>query len=101
MFPKDQFEGMDDVTIEVTDQYMEFPSNPVAGQTLPDAESSMTVTMNGMQLMSMKMKTTNRKVVGNESVTTPAGTFNCVKYTYDTEVISAMFKSKSSATMYG
>jgi len=100
MFPKDQFEGMDDVTIEVTDQYMEFPSNPVAGQTLPDAESSMTVTMNGMQLMSMKMKTTNRKVVGNESVTTPAGTFNCVKYTYDTEVISAMFKSKSSATMY-
>lgn len=99
-FPKDQYAKMEGVSIEVTDQYMEFPSNPVAGQTLPDAESSMTITMNGIAFMSMKMKTTNRKVEGNESVTTPAGTYNCVKYTYDTEVSSSMFKSKSKSTMY-
>ncbi len=100
MFPKDQFNGMNDVSIEISDQYMEFPSNPVAGQTLPDDESTMTVSMNGMTIMSMKMKTTNRKVEGTETITTPAGTYNCVKYSSDTEVSSTMFKSKSKSTMY-
>jgi len=100
MFQSDQFEAMEGVSIEVTNQYMEFPSNPVAGQTLPDAESTMTITMGGMPLMTTKIKTTNRKIEGTESVTTPAGTFNCIKYTFDTEVISTMFKSKSKSTMY-
>ncbi len=100
MFATDQFEGMEGVSIEVTNQYMEFPSNPVAGQTLPDAESTMTITMSGMPLMTTKIKTTNRKIEGTESVTTPAGTFSCIKYTFDTEVSSTMFKSKSKSTMY-
>ena len=46
------------------------------------------------------MKTTNRKVEGTETITTPAGTYNCVKYSSDTEVSSTMFKSKSKSTMY-
>lgn len=100
MFATNQFEGMDGISIEVTNQYMEFPSNPVAGQLLPDEESSMTVTMNGMPLMTTKIKTTNRKIEGTESVTTPAGTFSCIKYTFDTEVASSMFKSKTKSTMY-
>lgn len=35
-----------------------------------------------------------------ETITTPAGTYNCVKYSSDTEVSSTMFKSKSKSTMY-
>ena len=33
--------------------------------------------------MSMDMDITNRKVEGKESVTTPAGTFECYKISYD------------------
>lgn len=100
MFPKDQMAGMQDAEVEMTNEYMEFPSNPVAGQTLPDAESTMTMKMNGMTMMTMTIKMTNRKVEGYEDVTTPAGTFHCIKYVADSEVKSMMFKSKSHSITY-
>lgn len=103
MFPKDQMagmEGMEGIEMEISNSFMEFPSNPVAGQTLADAESTMTVKMNGMSLMSMTMKTTNRKIEGYESVTTPAGTYNCMKYSSDTEVKTSMFSNKSHSIMW-
>ncbi len=99
MFPSGQMAGMEGVEMEISNSFMEFPSNPVAGQTLADAESTMTVKMNGVALMSITMKTTNRKIEGYESVTTPAGTYNCMKYSSDTEVKSAMFTNKSHSVM--
>jgi len=100
MFPKDQMAGVEGAEIEMTNEFMEFPSNPVAGQTLPDAESTMTVKVNGVQMMSTSIKSTNRKIEGFEDVTTPAGTYHCVKYSSDTEVKSMMFKSKGHSVMY-
>lgn len=99
MFPTDMA-GMEGVEMEITNSFMEFPSNPVAGQTLADAESTMTMKMNGVALMTMTMKTTNRKIEGYESVTTPAGTYNCMKYSSDTEVKSTMFTNKSHSIMW-
>lgn len=100
MFPKDQMAGMEGAEIEMTNEYMEFPSNPTAGQILPDAESTMTMKMNGMTMMTMTIKMTNRKIEGYEDVTTPAGTFHCVKYSSDSEVKSMMFKTKSHSVNY-
>ena len=42
---------------------------------------------------------TNRKVVAQESVTVPAGTFDCLKITYDLES-KAMIKITGSATQW-
>jgi hypothetical protein len=100
MFPKDQMAGMEGAEIEMTNEFMEFPSNPTVGQVLPDAESTMTMKMNGMNMMTMTIKMTNRKIEGYEDVTTPAGTFHCVKYSSDSEVKSMMFKTKSHSIMY-
>src|SRR5688572_3120683 len=59
-----------------------FPLNLSEGQTLPDAQYSFSINRDGQQ-----MKTTavirNRKVEGRETVTTPAGTFNCYKISSD------------------
>ena len=41
--------------------------------------------MGGTVIMNMFVNITNRKVEGKESVTTPAGTFDCFKITYDIE----------------
>lgn len=60
----------------------------------------MTMKMNGVALMTMTMKTTNRKIEGYESVTTPAGTYNCMKYSSDTEVKTTMFTNKSHSVMW-
>lgn len=98
MFPKDMAE-IEGAEIEIDNEFSTFPNNPVPGQTLPDETSTMTVKLNGMAIMTMTIKTTNRKIEGFESVTTPAGTYNCVKYTSDSEVKS-MFTMKSRTVMY-
>ncbi len=55
-----------------------FPINITEGQSLPDASYSFTVSK-GDKEMKIKSTIKNRKVEGRESVTTPAGTFNCYK----------------------
>lgn len=98
MFPSEMGE-IEGAEIVIDNEFSTFPSNPVAGQTLPDETSTMTVKLNGMNLMTMTIKTTNRKIEGYENVTTPAGTFNCVKYTSNSEVKSIM-TIKSRSVMY-
>ena len=49
--------------------------------------------------MKMNMNLFNRKVAGNESVTTPAGTFDCYVITYDSEAKMG-FKMTSSNKLW-
>ena len=49
--------------------------------------------------MNLVVKIINRKVVGNETVTVPAGTFECYKITYDMET-KMMMKINSSVSEY-
>ncbi len=88
-----------EMEMEVTGDAMEFPNELTPGQTLPDGNIEMKASMNGIKLMTIKMNVTNRKVEGNESVTTPAGTFDCIKITQDTDV-KAIFKMKAKTTTW-
>ncbi|HMU68590.1 MAG TPA: hypothetical protein PK511_11090 [Chitinophagales bacterium] len=97
-FPK-EMAGMEGAEVEMENTFVEFPAHPVAGQSLPDQTSSMTIKLNGTPFMTMTINTTNRKVEGFESMTTTAGTFECMKYSADTEVKS-MFTSKSHSVMW-
>ncbi len=98
LFPKDMAE-IEGAEVLIDNNFSSFPSSPTAGQTLPDETSTMTIKLNGMQLMTMTIKTTNRKIEGYESITTPAGTYNCIKYTSDSEVKSLM-TIKGKSVMY-
>ena len=60
---------------------LQFPKNLTAGMQLPDA--SLKLTVEGPVNTGITSNITNRKVEGFESVTTPAGTFECVKITSD------------------
>lgn len=77
----EQYEGME---VEVTGTHLYFPNNLSTGQKLPDSNMLMTINMSPLK-MKMSMDITNRTVAGNEKVTTPAGTFDCVVITYDFE----------------
>lgn len=74
-----------DMQIEVQSTDMVFPPDMKPGQTLPDAEMQMTMRMGGMQLMSTRYTISNRKVEAEESITTAAGTYKCLKISYDLE----------------
>ncbi len=56
---------------------LQFPKNLAVGQTLPDG--TLTLSMEGPVKAGITVNVTNRKVEAFESVTTTAGTFDCVK----------------------
>ena len=74
--------GMD-VTVEGDE--MDIPSELKPGQTLNDVTYHITMKLSGINVMDRNFFIKNRKVEKEESITTPAGTFNCIKISYTTE----------------
>ena len=84
-----QYEEMG-LEMEITGTDVEIPNNLSVGKELSDANVDVSMDMSGMS-MKIEVNTTDRKVVGKESVTTPAGTFDCY-------IISANTSSKVMMT---
>ncbi len=86
----EQFKNMD---YDISGTDLEIPNNLSVGQTLPDAQMIMNISMSGIK-MNMELNITNRKVIGKENVTTPAGTFDCFVIT--SEMTTKMGVSQTS-----
>ncbi len=80
--PAESMTAFDDIEVEVDMEQMLYPANLSAGQKLDDASIKIS-SSNSPIPMNMDMDITNRKVEGKESITTPAGTFDCFKISYD------------------
>ncbi len=65
------------------------------GESLADAGMTITITSNGQKIMEMKTEITNREVIGEETLTTPAGTFICLVITQTMEMSIGGFTSNS------
>ena len=74
--------GMD---VSVEGDEMDIPSDLKPGQVLNDVTYHITMKMSGINVMDRNYFIKNRKVEKEESITTPAGTFNCVKINYTTQ----------------
>lgn len=72
-----------DMEVDLTGTDLELPNTLTVGQELPDANIHMKMNMGAMN-MNMNIETVNRKVEKNETVTTPAGTYDCVVITSET-----------------
>lgn len=72
----DKLKGME-MTMESEDMVAPFGAQP--GSTLPEGHLKITMTAGGMQMGTTEFRVYDRKVIAIESITTPAGTFNCVK----------------------
>lgn len=70
--------------------YLEYPANIAAGQDLKDAEFNMDMNLGNGMPGSAEFKQTGRKVQSKESLTTPAGTWDAYKITYN-----AFFRAKT------
>ena len=101
-FQSEQMAAYEGSDITVDGDFLEFPSNPQPGQTLPDA--TMTVNIGGGAstpvAMKMTIYITNRKVEAIEDITTPAGTFNCVKMSQDVSTKMVVNVKSSSVDWY-
>ena len=83
MLNQEMLKGYKDMDVKIEASELEVPSNIAVGTVLKDASLTMNVAMNGMQMTTMTFIYKNRKVVGSKSITTPAGTFECLKITFD------------------
>ncbi|UII78413.1 DUF3108 domain-containing protein [Flagellimonas sp. CMM7] len=72
---KGQLEQMN-AEMDISGTNVEIPNNLSVDQELADGELIVAMSMSGIK-MNTEVKTTDRKVIGKESVTTPAGTFDC------------------------
>lgn len=62
------------------------------------AQMKIKVTMQGMEIV-MDLAIQNRKAVGEESITTPAGTFDCLKFT-EQQVVTVMGQQQATNITY-
>lgn len=69
--------------VEVDASHMEMPLNAKAGNELQDGSVTAVVSNNGMKLITISVKVFNRRVEALETMDTPAGSFECIKTSYD------------------
>lgn len=77
--------------------YLNIPNNPTPGQKLLNGTlTTMLISKNRRQSQPWTITSTisNRRVEKMEKITTPAGTFNCIKITYDVSTFT-IFSVKS------
>ncbi|MDF0717972.1 hypothetical protein PY092_17545 [Muricauda sp. 334s03] len=85
---------MGDVEMDISGTDVELPNNLSVGQELPDANISVKMKMGGAINMNTNVETINRKVEKQESITTPAGTFDC--YVIYSETKTKMMMANST-----
>ncbi|WP_338791137.1 hypothetical protein [Bernardetia sp. MNP-M8] len=91
-----------DAEVSITGDKLVYPFDMTQGQTLEDVDYEVKQSMSGggMTLMTLTVSLTNRKVEGFETVTTPAGTFECIKISYDSDAKMSFMKRKSRCVEY-
>jgi hypothetical protein len=87
--PQEQQQAFSSYEMKIEAENLELPSKLTPGQSLKNG--SITMTAIGSPLpMTLSVAITDRKVAGKESITTPAGTFDCYKITSKTTTQTKM-----------
>ena len=86
--PAAQMEQMKSGTATANDVYLEYPANMNVGDQLKDGQFNMDYESTSGLKSSIEISITERKVEGKESVTTPAGTWECYKITSENKIVS-------------
>lgn len=86
MFMSPEQAGQLKAEAKAADVFLSYPSSMKAGDVLDDGHFTMNIKQDNGIESTVTINITDRKVEGQESVTTPAGTWNCFKITYKTNI---------------
>jgi hypothetical protein len=75
---QEQMKAFQNYEMKVEAENLEIPNSLSVGQTLKDGKVTLTTSNSPLPMM-MTVTISDRKVIGKESITTPAGTFDCFK----------------------
>lgn len=86
-----------DMEVTISGTLLNYPNKMEKGQKLPDADITITSGIkDGLTLLKVNTEFTNRKVLGFETIETPAGKFECVKISYDYKLKMILTKTMSA-----
>jgi hypothetical protein len=91
-------ESFEDMDMTIEGGSLELPSSMKAGDVLKNGDLKMSFSGGGMPPMGMNISITNRKVEAVENITTPAGTFECYKLSFDIATTMMMMNIKAKGT---
>lgn len=98
LFPSQMMQQYTEMGMEmdISGTDIQLPNDLSIGQQLPDANVVVSISMSGIN-MTTSVDQTNRKVEKKESVSTPAGTFECYLLTEDqtTKTMGANIETQS------
>ncbi len=92
LIPSSTLQQYEDMEMDISGTDLELPNDLSVGQELPDANVTIKISMSGIN-MNTTVDMINRKVEKQESVTTPAGTFDCYVIYNDNKMKAMMVKS--------
>lgn len=78
--------------VDITGEPLFFPNDLAVGNDLKDGSTEILVRSSGVKIMTITVDLTNRKVTGQESITTSAGTFDCYKIEYNADIKMGFMK---------
>lgn len=100
MIPAETMQSLQSMEVEIDGTTVNFPTVNDVNTKLEDAEITITAQSSGMVIMTMKVTSTDRKIEGLETVTTEAGTFECLKISEKSKVENKMFSREYSNTSW-
>ena len=86
--PPAQMEQIKTGEAKATDVYLEYPANMNVGDKLKDGQFNMDYESARGLKSSIEISISERKVEGKETVTTPAGTWECFKISANNKIVS-------------
>jgi hypothetical protein len=88
MLSEAQLKQMKNATVSANAQYIDYPTSIKEGDQLPDGYMNLDYTMDGGMKAAIEINVTERRVGSKESVTSPAGTWECFKITSNQKIVS-------------
>ena len=93
LIPSSTLQQFEDMEMDISGTDLELPNDLSVGLELPDSNVAIKISMSGIN-MNTTVDMVNRKVEKQESVTTPAGNFDCF-VVYSENLIKAMMVKQS------
>ncbi len=93
----EQYQSQPNMEVKIDSEDLFYPSDLSVGQTLPDGKVQIDIAANGIDMFGTTITIKNRKVEAAETITTTAGTFECLKITAD--VVTKSFSTMKTKTI--
>ncbi|MBA2500039.1 MAG: hypothetical protein H0V30_09965 [Chitinophagaceae bacterium] len=81
--PQQQMDAYKNMEVRADEVYIEYPQNMAAGQTLQDGIFKMEMYNNNTLSTTINYSQVNRKVEGKENITSPAGSWEAYKISFE------------------